>query len=55
MACKEEPPLSFNPLIALVTISDVGGWVGFDLGFLAFEDFSFFNEEADVLPAPALG
>ena len=40
MACKDEPPRSFNPLIALLTISDVGGWDGLALGFFVF--FSFF-------------
>lgn len=43
IACKDDPPRSFNPLIAFVTISDVGGWLGFERGFFVF--FSFFDGE----------
>lgn len=36
MACNDEPPLSFRFLMALLTISDVGGWFGLARGFFAF-------------------
>lgn len=47
IACREEPLRSFNSFIALFTISDVLGWVGFAFGFLAAppaaaEAFGFF-------------
>jgi len=36
IACRDEPPRSFKLLIALFTISEVGGWEGFVFGFFAF-------------------
>lgn len=38
IAFSEDPLRSFSSLIALFTISDVFGWVGFGLGFLAAAD-----------------
>jgi hypothetical protein len=42
IACNEEPPRSFKLLIAVPTISDVGGCTGFVRGFFA-DDFAFFG------------
>lgn len=45
MACRDEPPRSFNSLIALLTISDVGGCVGL-LAVLPFFAATFFVDAA---------
>lgn len=58
IACKDEPPRSFRLLIALQTISEVGGWEGFVLGFLAFFGEAAFLTaiaEADVGDAATTG
>lgn len=43
MACREDPPRSFRPLIALLTISDVGGCDGLALGVLVVVVVVFFS------------
>lgn len=42
MACKEEPLLSFKSLMALLTIADVGGWLGLDCFELVADFFCVF-------------
>lgn len=51
IACREEPPLSFRPAIAALTMSAVGGCAGFTLGLFepaapAFAVFFAFGVEA---------
>lgn len=57
MAWSEDPPRSFKFLIAVQTMSEVGGWVGFVLGFFAFfgeeEETVFFLEGAEGEPETA--